>query len=94
MWSEKKARRDFQPKFGVVFSPFENFPDVLLRQLRARIASQDARGIIRTRTRRKFSTTDFYQTGAAYNSKRFSIAPIFSLLTAQTSRFIFPTTLD
>ncbi len=68
----KEGAAAFQPKVSVSFSPFEKFPMVFYANYGRGISSQDARGVIRNPNAPKISTTDFYQTGTSYNSRRFS----------------------
>ncbi|MCA1625628.1 MAG: TonB-dependent receptor, partial [Acidobacteria bacterium] len=68
----KEGAARFQPKFSVAWSPFEKFPTVFYFNYGRGISSQDARGVVRNPNAPKISTTDFYQTGMAYNSRRFS----------------------
>jgi outer membrane receptor protein involved in Fe transport len=63
----------FQPKFAAAWSPFETFPVTFYANYGRGISSQDARGVIRNPDAPKVATTDFYQTGASYNSRRFSL---------------------
>ena len=86
----KEGASRFQPKFGIVFSPFETLPISFYGNYGRGIASQDARGIIRNPDAPKISTTDFYQTGAAYNSRRFSIAPSFFFIDRSNEQVYIP----
>jgi hypothetical protein len=86
----KQGASRFQPKFGVVFSPFEKFPISFYGSYGRGIASQDARGVVRNPEAPKISTTDFYQTGAAYNSRRFSIAPSFFFIDRSNEQVYIP----
>lgn len=79
-----------QPKAGIVLSPFENFPISFYGNFGRGISSQDARGVIRNPDAPKISTTDFYQFGAAYNSKRFSVAPSFFLIDRSNEQVYIP----
>ncbi len=86
----KEGAYKFQPKASIVFSPFETFPISFYGNYGRGISSQDARGIIRNPDAPKISTTDFYQTGAAYNSKRFSIAPSFYFIDRSNEQVYIP----
>jgi len=86
----KEGAARFQPKFSVVFSPFEKFPISFYGNYGRGIASQDARGVVRNPDAPKISTTDFYQTGAAYNSKRFSLAPSFFFIDRSNEQVYIP----
>ena len=86
----KKAAAKFQPKFSIVFSPFEKFPISFYGNYGRGISSQDARGIIHNPDSPKISTTDFYQTGATYNSKHFSLAPSFFFIDRSNEQVYVP----
>jgi outer membrane receptor protein involved in Fe transport len=86
----KAGAYKFQPKASVVFSPFEKFPLSFYGNYGRGISSQDARGIVRNPDAPKISTTDFYQTGTAYNSKRFSIAPSFYFIDRSNEQVYIP----
>ena len=80
----------FQPKASIIYSPFEKFPISFYGNYGRGISSQDARGIIRNPDSPKISTTDFYQTGAAYNSRRFSLAPSFFFIDRSNEQIYIP----
>ncbi len=86
----KEGAYKFQPKLSLVFSPFEKFPVSFYGNYGRGISSQDARGIVRNPQAPKISTTDFYQTGAAYNSKLFSIAPSFFFIDRSNEQVYIP----
>ncbi|HEX9962873.1 MAG TPA: TonB-dependent receptor, partial [Pyrinomonadaceae bacterium] len=69
----KESAGKFQPKFAVVWSPFEKTPVSFYANYGRGISSQDARGVVRNREAPKISVTDFYQSGASYNSRRASL---------------------
>ncbi len=69
--SDRAAK--FQPKLAIAWSPFDTFPITFYANYGRGIASQDARGVIRNPDAPKISTTDFYQAGTSYNSRRFSL---------------------
>jgi len=89
-FSGKQSATRFQPKLAVVWSPFDTFPISFYGNYGRGIASQDARGVVRNPDAPKISTTDFYQTGAAYNSKRFSIAPSFFFIDRSNEQVYIP----
>jgi len=89
-FSGKQSATRFQPKLAVVWSPFETFPISFYSNYGRGISSQDARGVVRNPDAPKISTTDFYQTGAAYNSKRFSIAPSFFFIDRSNEQVYIP----
>lgn len=86
----KEGAYKFQPKTGIVYSPFEKFPISFYGNYGRGISSQDARGIIRNPDSPKISTTDFYQTGAAFNSAKFSIAPSFFFIDRSNEQVYIP----
>ncbi|MBX7169731.1 MAG: TonB-dependent receptor [Pyrinomonadaceae bacterium] len=86
----KEGAYKFQPKAGIVYSPFEKFPISFYGNYGRGISSQDARGIIRNPDSPKISTTDFYQTGAAFNSAKFSIAPSFFFIDRSNEQVYIP----
>lgn len=80
----------FQPKLSVVWSPFETFPISLYMNYGRGISSQDARGVVRNPDAPKIATTDFYQAGATFNSKRFSVAPNFFFIDRSNEQVYIP----
>ncbi|CAN5180467.1 hypothetical protein BH20ACI2_BH20ACI2_03470 [soil metagenome] len=62
----------FQPKVAIALSPFDAFPLSFYANYGRGISSQDARGVIRSPDAPRIATTDFYQVGTSYNSRRFS----------------------
>ena len=68
----KEAAGRFQPKAAIALSPFEKTPISFYANYGRGISSQDARGVVRNPQAPKISTTDFYQVGTSYNSRRFS----------------------
>jgi outer membrane receptor protein involved in Fe transport len=66
----------FQPKLALSLSPFETFPMSFYINYGRGIASQDARGVVRNPDAPKVSTTDFYQAGSSFNSRR--VSAVFS----------------
>jgi hypothetical protein len=86
----KETATKLQPKFAVAWSPFETIPTTFYFNYGRGISSQDARGVVRNSDAPKISTTDFYQTGASYNSKRFSIAPSFFFIDRSNEQVYIP----
>lgn len=86
----KQSATKFQPKLSVIWSPFDKFPISVYGNYGRGISSQDARGVIRNPNAPIISTTDFYQTGAAYNGKRFSIAPNFFFIDRSNEQVYIP----
>ncbi len=70
--SGKESAAKLQPKIGLAWSPFETFPMSFYANYGRGISSQDARGVVRNPDAPKLATTDFYQAGTSYNSRRFS----------------------
>ena len=71
--SGKQSSGKFQPKLAVAWSPFEIFPMTFYGNYGRGISSQDARGVVRNPDAPRVATTDFYQAGTSYNSRRFSV---------------------
>ena len=86
----KQSATKFQPKLSVTWSPFDKFPISIYGNYGRGISSQDARGVIRNPDAPIISTTDFYQTGAAYNGKHFSIAPNFFFIDRSNEQVYIP----
>ncbi len=86
----KQSATKFQPKLSVIWSPFETLPISFYGNYGRGISSQDARGVIRKSDSPKVSTTDFYQTGATYNGKRFSVAPNFFFIDRSNEQVYIP----
>ncbi|MCC6327679.1 MAG: TonB-dependent receptor [Acidobacteria bacterium] len=78
--SGKESAVRLQPKFSAAWSPFEKLPTTFYFNYGRGIASQDARGVVKNPDAPKVSTTDFYQAGTSYNSKRFSVASSLFLI--------------
>lgn len=70
--SGKRSAGKLQPKFGAAYTPVHHLPLTLHFNYGRGIVSQDARGVVRQPNGPKIAVTDFYQSGASYNSKRFS----------------------
>ena len=86
----KETAFAFQPKIGLAWSPFETFPTTFYANYGRGISSQDARGVVKNSDAPKISTTDFFQTGAAYNSKRFSLAGDFFFIDRSNEQVYIP----
>lgn len=86
----KESAYQFQPKLAVAWSPFENFPQVFYLNYGRGIASQDARGVVRNPDAPKIATTDFYQAGTSYNSRRFSVVGSFFLIDRSNEQVYIP----
>ncbi|MBC7797003.1 MAG: TonB-dependent receptor [Pyrinomonadaceae bacterium] len=86
----KQSSTKFQPKLGIAWSPFEKIPATVYFNYGRGIASQDARGVIRNADAPRISTTDFYQAGASYNTKRFSASGDFFLIDNSNQQVYIP----
>jgi len=64
----------FQPKGAVAYTPSSRLPLRLSFNYGRGINTQDARGIVERPGSPRIATTDFYQTGAAYNFGKFSFS--------------------
>jgi outer membrane receptor protein involved in Fe transport len=71
--SGKQGEGKFQPKFAIAYKPSDTLPLAIYFNYGRGITSQDARGVITNPNNPKISTTDFFQTGASFNSSRFSM---------------------
>lgn len=79
-----------QPKLGIAWSPFDNFPVTVYTNYGRGISSQDARGVVREPNAPKLSTTDFYQAGASYNGKRVSLVFTSFLIDRSSEQVYIP----
>ncbi len=86
----KESAGRFQPKLAVTLSPFERFPISFYANYGRGISSQDARGVVRNPDAPKISTTDFYQTGTAYNTRRFSATGSFFFIDRSNEQVYIP----
>jgi outer membrane receptor protein involved in Fe transport len=86
----KETASALQPKLGVAWSPFEIVPATFYFNYGRGISSQDARGVVKNSDAPKISTTDFYQAGAAFNSKRFSVAGDFFFIDRSNEQVYIP----
>ena len=86
----KESAARFQPKLGIAWSPFEKFPMTFYGNYGRGISSQDARGVIRNSDAPKISTTDFYQTGTSYNTRRFSATGSFFFIDRSNEQVYIP----
>lgn len=80
----------FQPKLAVAWSPFETLPISFYANYGRGISSQDARGVVRNPDAPKISTTDFYQTGVSYNSRRISLVVSSFLIDRSNEQVYIP----
>lgn len=86
----KEGAGRFQPKLSAVFSPFETFPISFYGNYGRGIASQDARGVVRNPDAPKISTTDFYQAGTSYNTRRLSLVGSFFFIDRSNEQVYIP----
>ncbi|MGI8788144.1 MAG: TonB-dependent receptor [Pyrinomonadaceae bacterium] len=86
----KQGAAHFQPKLSATFSPFEKTPIVFYANYGRGISSQDARGVIRNPDAPKVSTTDFYQAGTAFNSRRISATGSFFFIDRSNEQVYIP----
>lgn len=73
MFTGTNTKSEAQPKVGVVYHLFNTLPLNLYFNYGRGVTSQDARGIAQRPDGPKVSTTDFYQTGFAFNQRHFSL---------------------
>jgi len=89
--SGSQGAAKFQPKASLSFRPSTRFPAAVVHFNYGRgISSQDARGVVRNPAAPKISTTDFYQLGAAFNSKRFSLSANLFLIDRSNEQVYIP----
>ncbi|MGI8882762.1 MAG: TonB-dependent receptor [Pyrinomonadaceae bacterium] len=86
----KEAAGRFQPKAAIALSPFEKTPISFYVNYGRGISSQDARGVVRSPNAPKISTTDFYQVGTSYNSRRFSAVASSFLIDRSNEQVYIP----
>ncbi len=86
----KEGAGRFQPKLSAVLSPFETFPISFYGNYGRGISSQDARGVVRNPDAPKVSTTDFYQAGTSYNTRRLSLVGSFFFIDRSNEQVYIP----
>src|SRR5262249_34690861 len=64
----------FQPKAAFAYTPSSKLPLTFSFNYGRGINTQDARGIVERPDSARIATTDFYEIGAAYNTRRFSLS--------------------
>lgn len=74
VFSGKDGEGKFQPKFNLAYTPSHQIPFTFHFNYGRGITSQDARGVVQQPNNPKLATTDFYQSGASFNSNRFSVS--------------------
>ncbi len=80
----------FQPKANIAFTPSLKIPATFYFNYGRGIASQDARGVAQRPESPRLSTTDFYQTGAAFNANRFSVSTDLFLIDRSNEQVYIP----
>lgn len=86
----KESATKFQPKLALAWSPFETTPITFYANYGRGISSQDARGVVRNSDAPKISTTDFYQAGTSFNSRRVSFVGSFFLIDRSNEQVYIP----
>lgn len=86
----RESSTKFQPKLAVAWSPFETTPITFYANYGRGISSQDARGVVRNSDAPKISTTDFYQAGTSFNSRRVSVVGSFFLIDRSNEQVYIP----
>jgi TonB dependent receptor/TonB-dependent Receptor Plug Domain len=79
-----------QPKLNVSYTPTARAPVTLYASYGRGIASQDARGVVQRPDAPKVSTTDFYQTGASSNFRKFSLSTDVFLINRSNEQVYIP----
>lgn len=80
----------FQPKAGLAVTPTDHMPMTLYFNYGRGITSQDARGVVQQPDNPRISTTDFYQLGAAWNWRRFSLSSHLFLIDRSNEQVYIP----
>jgi outer membrane receptor protein involved in Fe transport len=79
-----------QPKFNLSVTPTDRLPLTIYFNYGRGISSQDARGVAQQPDGERISTTDFYQTGAAFNFKRVSFSGDLFLIDRSNEQVYIP----
>ena len=89
--SGTQSESRWQPKFNLALTPTDRLPLTLYVNYGRGIASQDARGVAqKPNDAPKLSTTDFYQTGAALNWRRFAVSGDLFLIDRSNEQVYIP----
>ena len=80
----------FQPKANISYQPLVKIPATLYFNYGRGISSQDARGVIQMLGAPNVATTDFYQLGAAYHLRRFSLSTDTFLIDRSNEQVYIP----
>ncbi len=81
---------NLQPKANIIWTPTPRVPVSLHASYGRGISSEDARGVVQYPKGPKVATTDFYQIGAASNSRRFSISSDLFLIDRSNEQVYVP----
>src|SRR5262249_30762284 len=84
------AANKFQPKASISYAPSSRIPLNLSFKFGRGINTQDARGIVEMPNSPRIATTNFYQLGAAYNSRRFSASADTFLIDRSNEQVYIP----
>jgi len=79
-----------QPKATLAFTPSPRLPLTLHLRYGRGISSQDARGVVRSPSGPKLSTTDFYQVGLSSSGRRVSAAAALFLIDRSHEQVYIP----
>ena len=89
--SGTQSESRWQPKFNLALTPTDRLPLTLYVNYGRGIASQDARGVTqKPNDAPRLSTTDFYQTGAALNWRRFAVSGDLFLIDRSNEQVYLP----
>lgn len=90
LFSGTRSEGKFQPKAGIAWTPTDRLPVTFYANYGRGITSQDARGVVQQPDGPRIATTDFYQTGAAFNLRRFSISSDLFLIDRSNEQVYIP----
>jgi outer membrane receptor protein involved in Fe transport len=79
-----------QPKLNLTVTPDGRVPVRLYFNYGRSVSSQDARGVVRSESGVRVSTTDFYQLGASHNVDRFSLVADLFLIDRSNEQVYIP----
>ena len=81
---------NWQPKFGLAFTPSLRVPLTFHANYGRGISTSDARAVVQYPDRQKVSTTDFYQFGLAHQMGRYSLVGDLFLIDRSNERVYIP----
>lgn len=81
---------NWQPKFGVAFTPSHALPLTLHANYGRGISTSDARAVVQYPDGQKIATTDFFQAGIAHQVGRYSIVGDLFLIDRSNERVYIP----